>query len=214
MVATIALFLALGGSAVWAANKIQSSDIAAKAIKTRNLATGAVTNKKVKGHSLRRSVFHAGQLPGVKVADVNIVASNLNIITTPPGSCEAGFAPPGLSFVPAKDPQHPGAPFPVETYVLEEEISGTVTDADGAGGGSCTPRVESWVNGKVVTSARLVADADLPMQANTNVASAMAPVGLTSPGEKQTVTLHVFPDSGCGAGSKIDRLRAVVVELG
>src|SRR5262245_21185593 len=42
VVATLALFLALGGGAVWAAGKIGSGDIKSNAIKSRHIAKGAV----------------------------------------------------------------------------------------------------------------------------------------------------------------------------
>lgn len=48
VVATIALFLALGGGAVYAAGKIGSSGIAKNAIKSRHIAPGAVKSSEVK----------------------------------------------------------------------------------------------------------------------------------------------------------------------
>jgi hypothetical protein len=94
VIATLALFLALGGGAVWAAgqlgkNAVKSNNIAANAIKNRNLAANAVKNKnlaanavknknlaanavtagKVKKGTLTRSQLKAGTLAGLQVAE-------------------------------------------------------------------------------------------------------------------------------------------------
>jgi hypothetical protein len=57
VIATLALFLALGGGA-WAATSLPKSSVG-----TEQLKNGAVTGKKVKGGSLLASNFKAGQLP-------------------------------------------------------------------------------------------------------------------------------------------------------
>lgn len=57
VIATIALFLALGGGA-WAASSLPKNSVGAEQLKN-----GAVTGKKVKSGSLLASNFQAGQLP-------------------------------------------------------------------------------------------------------------------------------------------------------
>jgi hypothetical protein len=99
VVATIALFLALSGGAVYAAtnlgkNAVKSTNIAAKAVKARNLAANAVKAKslgansvttakikkeavtpaKIKKASLGRASLAAGTLAGLQVAEVGSAA--------------------------------------------------------------------------------------------------------------------------------------------
>jgi hypothetical protein len=67
VVATMALFLALGGVS-WAAiklpkNSVSSSQIKKGGVKNSDLAKNAVTTTKVKNGSLLRSDFKSGQLP-------------------------------------------------------------------------------------------------------------------------------------------------------
>jgi hypothetical protein len=214
VVATIALFLALGGGAVWAAGEIGSGDIAPKAVRARNLAPGSVTGGKVRPHSLGRAGFREGALPGLPVADLRGVARNLDPSREIPAAGPNGI-PLGLmaSFVPKPDPFGKAKPHP--TYLLQEEISGTVVDADGPGPGSCRPAIEVWDNGREVARATLVADAALAAQRQANVADDSSPIALTAAaGEKQTISLQLFPDPGCATGSRIKRMRAVVIELG
>ena len=47
VVSTLALFLALGGSAAYSASKIQSGDLAAGAVHTSNVLKRAVTSGKL-----------------------------------------------------------------------------------------------------------------------------------------------------------------------
>ena len=202
VVATIALFLALGGGAVWAAGKVRSGDLAKNAVRSRNIAPHAVTNRKLRKHTLKRSRFKAGTLAGLHVIDMRV--PNVTGVNAP-GPADVGTVIGGnLPFVPKAG----------KSYLLEEELRGHVTDGDGPGGGFCAPHVDIWVNGQFLTSAFLAADADSPPQFNTSVGDSVAALGLTSAGQTQTVTAHLFGDPGCGTGSTIDQLRLVVVQLG
>lgn len=58
VIATLALFLALGGSGAWAATTIASNSVG-----TSQLKNGAVTGQKVKEGSLLAKNFESGQLP-------------------------------------------------------------------------------------------------------------------------------------------------------
>jgi hypothetical protein len=63
VVSTLALFVALGGTA-WAlgANSVGSKQIKSDAVKTDEIAGNAVTSPEVKGHSLLKGDFKPGQL--------------------------------------------------------------------------------------------------------------------------------------------------------
>jgi Collagen triple helix repeat (20 copies) len=58
VIATIALFLALGGGAAWAASSIPRNSVGAAQIKS-----GAVTGEKIRNGTLLASAFKAGELP-------------------------------------------------------------------------------------------------------------------------------------------------------
>lgn len=75
VVATVALFMAIGGGAAWAAthhgkNAVKSKNIAPKAVKTKNLAKGAVTPAKIKAGSLTRAQLAPGTLAGTQVTEL------------------------------------------------------------------------------------------------------------------------------------------------
>src|SRR5204863_4545026 len=69
--ATLALFLVLGGGAVWAAGKIHTRQLASGAVKTRNLARDAVSSVKVKNTSLDRSKFVSESFSALPASEVN-----------------------------------------------------------------------------------------------------------------------------------------------
>src|SRR5204863_8884755 len=77
---------------------------------------------------------------------------------------------------------------------LLTEARGTLTNG---GAQPCNPVVEVDLNGQQV--ANLTPSSDDP------VAGAAVAAGLTQAGQTQTITAKVFPDSDCGAGSKIDQ---------
>jgi hypothetical protein len=53
-VAYVALFVALGGTGAWAADKITSADIAKNAVRTRHIKKGAVTTPKIANGAVTR----------------------------------------------------------------------------------------------------------------------------------------------------------------
>src|SRR4051794_708566 len=81
VVATLALFLALTGGVVWAAQKIRSGQIARNAVKAKNIAKNAVTSSKVKNGSLQRLDLAGGAISGLPIAD-----SSASAIAVPTGS--------------------------------------------------------------------------------------------------------------------------------
>jgi hypothetical protein len=64
-VATVALFLALGGGAVWAAGRIGSDDIATNAVRARHIATNAVGRSEIAPNAISGVIAEArgGPMP-------------------------------------------------------------------------------------------------------------------------------------------------------
>ena len=227
VVATIALFLAVSGGAVYAAtnlgkNAVKSTNIAAKAVKSRNLASNAVKAKnlaansvtgakikkeavtpgKLKKASLTRANLAAGTLAGLQVAEIQSAA--VPGLTTEPN----GGTPVALTGTPAF------TPVAGKSYELLVELKGTPTDADGPGGQVCSAFVTVLVNGVPMTGAGIFANAGGEPPFNLEpVSGSSAAVGLQQAGQPQTLSALAFGDTGCSAATTAS-LRAVVVELG
>ena len=212
VVATLALFLALGGGAVWAVDKIGSREIKNKAVKTRHLAGNAVTTAKLKGNAITGAKIRGGAVGlsdiGAGVLSGKIIlrasASNIAGVTTDPPS-NLGVALPlqgTTTFTPVAD----------RSYGLMLEMRGEVVDGDGPGGQSCTPGIDLWVNDRLWQGRNLLANADIPAQFQVPVATGNTIIGLTTTGQPQTISARLYGDSGCGPSSTIDALRVYVVE--
>jgi hypothetical protein len=217
VVATIALFLALGGGVVYAAsnlgrNAVKNKNIAANAVKARNLAknavtTGkikneAVTSKKVKKGSLMRSDLAANVLSGLQVAEVSAAAvPGLNV--EQPGGTPVPLAG-SATFKPVAG----------KSYELLVELKGTPIDADGPGERVCSAYVELLVNGVPANGAGIWQNVSGKPPFNYEpIGTSSAAIGMQAAGEPQTLSALSFGDLGCGAATA-GALRAVVVQFG
>jgi hypothetical protein len=228
VVATLALFLAVSGGAVWAAsqlgknavkskniarNAVKSVDIATSAVKTRNLAANAVksakiaangvTNSDLAKEAVTRAKLKTGTLAGLQVADAQ--AASVPGLTTE--ALGAGTPVPlsgTTTFAPAAG----------KSYELLAELRGNPTDANGAEGGGCFAGVQIYVNGEPTSFVGIFANAngEAPFAVN-GVGNASTGVGLLSSGQRQTISAGSFGDPNCGAGTS-GALRITVVELG
>src|SRR4051794_32808265 len=68
VVATMALFLALGGGAVWAAGKVGSKNLRANAVTAGKIKRNAVTNAKIRGDAVTAAKIKAGAVDFTKLA--------------------------------------------------------------------------------------------------------------------------------------------------
>ena len=228
VVATLALFLAVSGGAVWAAsqlgknavqskniarNAVKSQDIATNAVKTRNLAKNAVKSAKIAANgvtntdiakaAVTRAKLKTGTLAGLQVADAQ--ATGVPGLTTEATGAGAPIALTGTaSFTPAAG----------KSYELLAELRGNPTDANGIEGGACFAGVQIYVNGEPTSFLGIFANAnsEAPFAVN-GVANASTAVGLLAPGQPQTISAGSFGDPSCGAGTT-GNLRITVVELG
>ena len=69
LVSTLALFLALGGGAAYAANKIHSGDIANNAVRSKNIAPGAVDTNKTFKRAIISGKLAKGAVRSNQIAD-------------------------------------------------------------------------------------------------------------------------------------------------
>jgi hypothetical protein len=88
VVATLALFLALGGGAVWAAGKIGSGGIKRNAIKSKHLAAGAVKTGDIAANAATGAKVaegSLGQVPAAKsVGGVTVTPVKVSLATGDP----------------------------------------------------------------------------------------------------------------------------------
>ena len=212
VIATLALFLALGGGAAYAAgglgrHAVKSKNLAKHAVKRRNIARNAVTGSKVKKKSLRRSDLSLGARSGLEVADAQ--ATNVPGLATdpPPSGSPLGLSG-NTSFKPKKG----------RSYVLLAELRGNPIDADGAGGGyggsGCYASVVILVGGEPIASVEISANANASPPYNVNpIGTTSTAVGLLEAGQTQPIGATVYGDSGCGSATTAN-LRVVVAQLG
>ena len=188
VVATIALFLALGGGAAFAASKIKTSQIAKNAIKKNQLAKNSVT----------KDDFSKGALI---VSTASSSGTLLNVAPTPPAANIPITLSGKSTFTPKKG----------TVGLLMAEVKGTVAAA--APPASCNPFIVVQVNGE---NAIFLALNDVPDNSATpstgtpfqDVDRGTAPIGLT--GGTQKITAAFNGDTGCSATSKIDSLKVAV----
>ena len=77
VVATLALFLALGGGAVWAAGEVTSQDLAKRAVKTKNIADNAVKSPQIKNNDVNSGDIRDQNITGTDIAENTIETSDL-----------------------------------------------------------------------------------------------------------------------------------------
>lgn len=203
VVATIALFLALSGGVVWAAHKVG----------TRALKPNAVTAGKIKKNAITAAKLHNNAVTGAKIKDDSIglakIAPGTNLVAGASGG-PIGASKEGETAIPLSG----STTFTSNSGVanlLSIEVKGANLGRDGAE--PCTPAVIPYVNGNLYEAAPLTVSAFAPTAKEPSglrpIAGATVPIGLSSPGTAQTVTLKVRGDTDCSAGSSISVALAV-----
>ena len=209
VVATVALFLALTGGAVWAASKIngkqiKKNSIPGNRIKQKTLTNNQVkkktlTNDRIKPGTIQRSALAAGTLPTVIVADAS--ATNLPgaVTATPPGPTPVNLVG-TTSFTPVAG----------KAYQMMVELVGNPLNKPGE---SCRPIVQVYVNSVPTTFVAIRASDPSPgFDSRFPEGSFTTPL-LTESGA-QFINAKVFGDEFCEPGTTLDRLRIVVTQLG
>lgn len=209
VVATLALFLALSGGAVWAAskisgNQIKKNSIPGNRIKKKTLTNNQIkkktlTNDRIKPGTIQRTALATGTLSGLIVADAS--ATNLPGATTetPPGPTP--FALTGTTSF---------APVAGKSYQLQAEVVGNPVPAPGE---FCSPGVQVYVNGIPTTFVEIFGREPVPGFDSRFPEGSYTTSLLTESGQQQ-ITAKVFGDEDCGGGTALEKFRVVVVELG
>jgi hypothetical protein len=199
-VATLALFLALGGGAVWAAGKIGAKNLRANAVTAGKIKRNAVTNAKIRGNAVTAAKIKSGAI------DFSKLAAGTNLIASASGGpVPANGVPPvnvplsgAVAFTPAVG---------VASFLSVEAKGTNLGRVDPAK--PCEPQVVPFVNGSrwEFSEGALSPRSFPPTAAEPTglvpATGATGPIGLTSPGASQTVTIQVLGDANCAAGSTV-----------
>ncbi|MGC1167070.1 MAG: hypothetical protein WA862_13285 [Solirubrobacterales bacterium] len=197
--ATLALFLALSGGVVWAAGKVGARNLKANAVTAGKIKRNAVTNAKIRGNAVTAAKIKAAAVDFTKLAPgTNLVASAGGGPVAANGAAAVNVPLSGaVTFTPATG---------VATFLSVEARGANLGRVDPAK--ECKPQVVPFVNGSrweaggVLMPRAFAATAAEPTGV-APVASATGPIGLTSPGATQTVSVQVVGDPNCTAGSTV-----------
>lgn len=216
VVSTLALFLVLGGAAAIAAkvprHSVGPRQLKANAVTTLKIKANAVTNRKIKKNAVTAVKIKDGSVSGVKIApeavDFDKIATGTNVIATAGGGPVAAD-----SATPDAIPLTGTTGFTPRAGVvdfLSVEVRGS--NLAPIGSAPCTPEVRPYVNGDAF-GAFLAVSATEPTPEEPSglrpVAGATAPLGMTSPGVAQNVSLQLFGDPDCAEGSTVSAAIAV-----
>ena len=206
VVATMALFLALSGGVVWAAGKVGSKNLKANSVTAGKIKRNAVTSAKIHSDAVTAAKIKAGSVDFTKLAQ----GTNLLVSASTAAVAANGATPVNV-------PLSAAVTFTPETGVadfLSVEARGTnLARVDPAN--PCEPRVVPFVNGSrwEFAEGTLTPRAFTPTPAQPTgqvpATGATGPIGLTSPGTAQTVTIQVIGDPNCTPGSTVTAAVAV-----
>jgi hypothetical protein len=200
VVATLALFLALSGGVVWAAGKIGAKNLKANAVTAGKIKRNAVTNAKIRGSAVTAAKIKPGAVDFTKLAvGTNLVASATSAPIPANGAAPVNAPLAGTaSFTPATG---------VASFLSVEARGTSLGQVNPAK--VCEPRVVAFVNGsrwqaeeKALALRAFAATASEPTGL-IPVTGITGPLGLTSPGAAQTITVQVIGDVNCAAGSTV-----------
>ena len=204
--ATLALVLAIGGGTVYAAVKlgkddVKSKNIAAGAVKKKDLGKNAVTSPKVKNGGIEAEDLAAGVVPQL---DADVTGS----ATAGP---RGGLTTDTLTPLPVNG-MTTFTPRAGDVVALAAE--GRFTVASTSPPEDCRPAVFLLLNGdptRVFVAPDFGTDSATPVQSLGRDAD--GPFGLISPETPLTITAEIRGDIHCTAGSQLDRLEIKIVQI-
>ncbi|MBS1677962.1 MAG: hypothetical protein JST08_11305 [Actinobacteria bacterium] len=202
VIATLALFLALGGGAVWAANhqaaKIGTGKLKPNAVTAGKIKANAVTQSKIRENAVTTVKIREGSVNfGKLAAGTNVVATATSSPVAVDGASAVGVSfPSPITFTPATG----------SVYLMSVEARGS--NLARSGPETCRVQVVPLVNGtEWGGGAPLVLSAFAPNAENPSGAIASggqtSPIGLTAGGATQTIGARVIGSSRCAASGAV-----------
>jgi hypothetical protein len=200
VVATLALFLALSGGVVWAAGKIGAKGLKANAVTAGKIKRNAVTNAKIRGGAVTAAKIKAGAVDFTKLAP----GTNLVVNAASPPTAANDVPPVNVplagitTFTPA---------IGTASFLSVEARGANLGRVDPAK--ECKPQVVPFVNGSrwEFSEGTLTPRAFAPSAAEPTglapITGATGPIGLTSSGIAQTISIQLLGDPNCTPGSTV-----------
>lgn len=219
VMSTLAVFLVLGGAVAIAAkvprHSVGPRQLKANAVTTLKIKANAVTNRKIKKNAVTAVKIKDGSVSGAKIApeavDFDKIAAGTNVVATAAGGPVAADSATTveipLTGTTGFTPRAGVADF------LSVEVRGSNLAPIGAE--PCAPEVRPFVNGNAFEAPQgpLVVSAFEPTPEEPSglrpVAGVTAPLGMTSPGAAQNVSLQLSGDPNCAEGSAVSVAIAV-----
>lgn len=231
IVSTVALFLALGGGAAYAATKVGSNDLAKGAVHTRNvfkraitsgkLALGAVRSNQIVDGGVGTRQIGAGAVGTTQIADSAVRSKQIGAAAVAPsnlqfpvfyaasptgGSAPVNGAPDPYPLANSTWTQNPG-----QIEVVFGGATATVA-YDGSGSGSCQVGFEVFLNGEQVGGGGLSTSSTSLEQLEQSI-GAQPEIDPVAPTTNHLV-LKTGSNGGCTPDSKIDSVRFRVLDFG
>jgi hypothetical protein len=215
VMSSIAVFLILGGATAFAAKKIGSHQLKASSVTTTKIKRNAVTATKIKKNAVTTAKIKSLAVTNPKLGEGSVnfakIAPGTNVIATASGGPVAAN-----NETLADIPLTGTATFVPQAGVVDLlSIEAKGNNLGLTGTEPCTPTVVPFVNGNVFEIAQgvLQVRAFTPTKEEPSglqpVTGETAPLGLTSPGAGQTVSLKVFGDADCSPSSTVSVALAV-----
>jgi hypothetical protein len=216
VVATLALFLALSGGVVWAANKITSKQIGKGAVKNKNLAKNAVKAKNLAKKSVTSAKIAKGAVKNAAIADGAVNFAKLAAGTNVVASATAGPVSANQEGPVSFNPPLTVTPSAGEVLTVNLEVRGTLA---ASGMTPCVVAPFPVINGSPQLAGELLALTSpgaifLFAPNGIPVAATSFPVGLTQSGVPQSISLNVIsggggctPDSTFQASAVVTRVK-------
>jgi hypothetical protein len=216
VVATLALFLALSGGAVYAANhKITSKQLGKGAVKNKNLAKNAVKNKNLAKNAVSSPKIAKDAVKNADIADGAVNFAKLAAGTDVVATATGGPIPANQEGSFPLNPALTVTPVAGQPLTLHIETRGSLVSVSEAE--TCAVLPFPVVNGSPLGFGEILAlvapGAALGPIGSGGIprSGASFPIGLTQPGVPQTVSMFVASGKNCTADSTV-QVSAVVTQ--
>jgi hypothetical protein len=202
VIATLALFLALGGGAVWAANnggaKVGTGKLKPNAVTAGKIKANAVTQSKIRNNAVINAKIREGSVNLGKVAAGTFVvatATSSPVAVDGPSAVPVNFPTP-VSFTPAT-----GLVYLMSFEARSSNLARSGTEP-------CRVQVVPLVNGtEWGGGAPLVLSAFVPTAENPSgligSGGQTSPIGLAATGQTQTIGAKLIGSPRCSSGGSV-----------
>jgi len=228
VVATLALFLALGGGAAVAANTIRSGDIAPGAVRTADvhqraitsgkLAVGAVRGNQIAPHSVGSSQIAPGSIGRAAIAPDAIGTSEIAPGSIRPDQLEVPVSIVAKGSSGAQELTTGSDDYPLdlawtqragELNLVMVELSSTLV-FDGSFPNGCRLFLTTWADDTRIGSLELITESTQTRSEGASLSAPLMPEP-TAQANEITASLSSF---GCAAGSQVDSVEVQVLGIG